>query len=100
MNIVSSFFEGRVRFRGEIFKNPHIVAAVESLLQSVSGVKAFKINDVTGSLLIEYDPIKLPFKKLKDCLPILQQAKDFYEMGADAEGQIVPVIKSLEKKLS
>ena len=99
MNIVSSFFEGRVRFRGEIFKNPQIALATESLLQSINGVECFKINNVTGSLLVEYDPIKLPFKKLKDCLPILQHAKDSYERGTNPE-EVANIIKNLEKNFS
>ena len=96
MNIVSSFFEGRVRFRADIFKNKEISCAVTSLLKNIKGIENFQLNPVTGSLLVEYDPVKLPLLKLKQALPTLEKLKELYEDGAE-QSELFPLIDKLKK---
>ncbi len=95
MEVVSSFFEGRVRLRAEIFKDNIVINEVSDILDNVKGVTDYQFNSNTGSLLIEYDTIKLPFLKIKKSLPLLEAIKKMYEEDFTIE-EIRPYINKLK----
>ena len=62
--MITSFFPGRVRLRAPIFKEEDLVAQARDILQKSAAVKKIEHNPVTGSVLIEYEPSKVPMEKL------------------------------------
>lgn len=98
MKVVSSFFEGRVRLRAEIFKDENAIKEISSILDDVKGVTSYQFKSNTGSLLIEYDTIKLPFIKIKKALPLLEAIKKMYEEDFTFE-ELKPYISDLKKIL-
>lgn len=73
MSIVSSYFPGRIRLRGQIFKDPVLTKAAIEAVQGHEAIKNISWNEKTGSLLIEYDPEKLEVEKLKVLIPELRR---------------------------
>ncbi len=95
--IVSSFFEGRVRLKAPLFKNQEINQQITKMLLPLKYVKNITINEVTGSILIEYHPSKLPILKLKKFIPYLEKIKEIYEIyGLEAIPEILLILKELE----
>jgi hypothetical protein len=48
---------GRLRIKTPIIKrNPVEIRKVGNILDSVSGINSFSINDLTGSIIIKYNP--------------------------------------------
>lgn len=70
--IVTSFFPGRIRLREAVFKDPVIVEECIKILKSSDAVKNIQNNYTTGSVLLEYDPDKIPLEKLKSLIPFFQ----------------------------
>ncbi len=62
--MITSFFPGRVRLRAPIFKEADLVEKARSILQKSDAIKNIENNFLTGSVLIEYYPEKVPMKKL------------------------------------
>lgn len=62
--MITSFFPGRVRLRAPIFKETDLVEKARSILSKSDAVKNIEHNPVTGSVLIEYNPAKVPMEKL------------------------------------
>jgi len=62
--MITSFFPGRVRLRAPIFKEEDLVSQARSILEKSAAVKKIEHNPVTGSVLIEYEPSKVPLEKL------------------------------------
>ncbi len=62
--MITSFFPGRVRLRAPIFKEDDLVQKAKSILNNSDAVKKIEHNPVTGSVLIEYYPTKVPMDKL------------------------------------
>ena len=62
--MITSFFPGRVRLRAPIFKEADLVEKARSILQKSDAIKSIENNFLTGSVLIEYYPEKVPMKKL------------------------------------
>ena len=56
---IVSFVDGRVRLRHDALKNPEFAAVAESAAGGLDGVTGVRVNPVTGSLLVFYDPEKL-----------------------------------------
>ncbi len=77
--MISSFFDGRVRLKSKMFKDKVITDEIIFTLSSIKAITYMERNEVTGSLLIEYDPIKIPFMKLTSLLPLLEEMKTVYE---------------------
>lgn len=63
---VVSFVEGRVRLRHGALKDPAIAAMAEQAAGGVEGVTSVRVNPVTGSLLLFYDPERLSREELLD----------------------------------
>ena len=62
--MITSFFPGRVRLRAPIFKEADLVEKAKSILKKSDAIKKIENNLVTGSILIEYYPAKVPMEKL------------------------------------
>ena len=62
--MITSFFPGRVRLRAPIFKDADLVKKACSILEKNAAVKKIENNFLTGSVLIEYYPDKVPMQKL------------------------------------
>ena len=71
--IISSFFPGRIRLREEVFKDPVIVEECRKILNSSDAVTKIENNYRTGSVLLEYNPEKVPLEKLKPLVPFFQE---------------------------
>lgn len=96
--IISSFFEGRVRLKAPLFKNKEICDEVSKILFSTNGVENITINNITGSMLIEYNPVKIPLLKIKKAAPYFEKIKEIYDEYQDeAVDDILLIIKEMEK---
>lgn len=62
--MIVSFFEGRVRIRREELKDPSTMDLVMGFIRSQDGIVDTVPNPATGSLLITYDPEKIPTETL------------------------------------
>ena len=62
--MITSFFPGRVRLRAPIFKETDMVEKAQAILQKSDAVTHVEHNPITGSVLIEYNPAKVPMEKL------------------------------------
>ncbi len=58
--MIASFIDGRVRLRHEALKDSAKMSMVEAFVKSQNGVLSTISNPRTGSLLVEYDPGKIP----------------------------------------
>lgn len=56
---ITSFIDGRVRVRHKGLHNPEHAGKVRTFLSTIAGVNKAEINTNTGSLLLEYDPVRL-----------------------------------------
>lgn len=61
---ITSFIDGRVRLRHPALKQREIADMAAASLGAVDGVTEVKVNPVTGSLLLFYDPEVLSREKL------------------------------------
>ncbi len=96
--IVSSFFEGRVRLKASIFKNSDISMQLKDMLLASKSVDNISINEITGSMLIEYSPSKIPLLKIKKAMPYFEKIKEMYEIyGEDSVKDILIIIKEMNK---
>lgn len=96
--IISSFFEGRVRFKASLFKNQNICDEISKILNGTNGVENITVNTTTGSMLIEYNLVKIPLLKIKKAAPYFEKIKDIYdEYGDEAVDDILLIIKEMEK---
>ena len=80
--MIASFYDGRVRIRTEALKDPDNMALVENFIKGQDGVIDIAANPTTGSLLVYYDPEKIPrdtlmaaAQALEAQLPQARQAK-------------------------
>ncbi|MDE7314941.1 MAG: hypothetical protein K2N11_04485, partial [Mucispirillum sp.] len=78
--IVLSFFEGRVRLKASLFKNSDISNQIRDMLLASNAVKNITVNEVTGSMLIEYFPNKIPLLKIKKAMSYFEKIKEIYEI--------------------
>ena len=58
--MIASFYDGRVRIRMEALRNPANMVMVENFIKGQDGVLEIVANPRTGSLLVLYDPEKIP----------------------------------------
>lgn len=70
--MVTSFFPGRIRLRESVFKDSVIVEECIRILKTSDAVLNITNNYVTGSVLLEYDPDKVPAQKLEPLIPFLK----------------------------
>lgn len=60
---------GRLRVKTPIIKrNPVAIRQVGDILDSVSGINSFSINDLTGSIIIKYNPSAVDSKSILNTL--------------------------------
>lgn len=71
--IVTSFFPGRIRLRAEVFKDPVIVEECLKILNSSDAITKVSNNFTTGSVLLEYNPKKIPVEKLEPLVPFFKE---------------------------
>lgn len=62
--MITSFYDGRVRIRVAALKDPETMSQAEAIIKVQEGVTHTLSNPRTGSLLIEYDPEKIPRETL------------------------------------
>lgn len=77
--IVTSFFPGRIRLRAPVFKDEELCQKAMEILSESDAVKNLQHNLMTGSILLEYDPKKVPMEKL------VPMQNFFVELGKQAE---------------
>ena len=98
---ITSFFPGRIRLRDKVLKDQEISAALRAAVEWHESVTNIEHNVVTGSVLIEYEPDKLPMKQLTALtseLLALKKLCDRYN-GKD-KSPILAKIAELKEKLS
>lgn len=96
--IASSFFEGRVRLKAALFKNSEISRQITDMLMASKSVENITVNEITGSMLIEYYPSKIPLLKIKKAMPYFEKIKEIYEIyGEEAVPEILSIIKEMDK---
>ena len=98
--IISSYFPGHIRIRDRILKDPDIAQALTALGTAQSYVHHLQINPTSCSILIEYDPQRLPIARIASMRDLLLHAKelcDFYTPRKKEE--ILQIIAQLGKEL-
>jgi len=70
--MIVSFFDGRIRIRREELKNPETMDVVATLIRSQDGILELVPNHKTGSLVVVYDPEKVPRETLLDAATTLE----------------------------
>jgi hypothetical protein len=69
MNYYCHNTPGRLRIKTPIVKhNPVEIKKVGNILDSVSGINSFSINDLTGSIIIKYNPSTVDSKSILNVL--------------------------------
>lgn len=74
--MVTSFFPGRIRLREAVFKDAVIVEECIKILKTSDAVKNITNNCNTGSVLLEYDPEKVPMDKIEPLVPFLTEIEN------------------------
>lgn len=75
MNI-TSFFSGRIRLRGEIFRDLEIASALRKAVEWHPAVQEIQHNLRTGSVLISYDEKLLPMARIEALSSQLLELRD------------------------
>lgn len=95
--MITSFFPGRIRLRAEIFKDLEITNTAIAILKTSQAVRNVEYNNVTGSILLEYVPSKVPLEKLKPLLPFLQKLeREAKHYSAEAKPRILLMLNELK----
>ena len=93
---IVSFVDGRVRLRHDALKNPGIAAVAEAAAGGIDGVTSARVNPVTGSLLVFYEPEKLSREKLAsfadEWAALLPEEKVVKKNGRSLEGGCVSIL--------
>ena len=98
--MITSFFPGRVRLRAPIFKEADLVEKARSILQKSDVIKNIENNFLTGSVLIEYYPEKVPMKKLvpmQDFFANLAEEAQHFDGKAESRQKILSMLSELEE---
>jgi len=78
---------GRLRVKTPVLKrNPMEIRRLGDILDCVSGIDSFSINDVTGSIIIKYNPSAVDSKALLNTLG----EKGYYDPAKAEESSPVP----------
>ncbi|MBO5731277.1 MAG: hypothetical protein J6R67_08770 [Treponema sp.] len=73
---VTSFFSGRIRLRGEIFRDAEIAWALRQAVEWHPAVQEIQHNLRTGSVLICYDEKLLPMARIEALSAQLLELRD------------------------
>ena len=98
--MITSFFPGRIRLRAPVFKESDLVAKAKEILKKSDAVKNVENNPVTGSVLIEYEPSKVPMEKLlpmQDFFTRLAACAQKFDGSDSARKEISVMLCQLEK---
>lgn len=71
--MIASFFDGRVRIRREELREPATMDLVMAFIRSRDGILDLAPNLRTGSLVITYDPEKIPRQTLLEAAEALEK---------------------------
>ena len=96
--MITSFFPGRLRLRAPIFREADLVGKALPIVRKNDAVKNVENNLLTGSVLIEYDPDKVPLQKLlsmQDFFTALAEEAKHYD-GTNRQ-KILSMLDELEK---
>lgn len=101
--IVTSFFPGRIRLRAKIFKDKEICDKALSVLKELDNDSITNVqnNPITGSVLIEYIPEKIPTEKieaLKDKLKKLNYIAENYSI--EKKQEVFTLISEIENSIN
>ena len=97
--MITSFFPGRIRLRAPIFKESDLVEKARAILSKSDAIKNIETNPVTGSVLIEYNPAKVPMEKLlpmQDFFARLAKEAQRFDGRAESREKILEMLSSLE----
>jgi len=94
--VVTGFFPGRIRLRAPLFKDAALTERMIAVLKQAAAVTHIEHNPLTGSILLEYDPDRLPLKKLQPLLPFFKRLE---KEAAVYSAKNKPVIFSLLNEL-
>ncbi len=95
MNMVTGFFPGKLKLKGEIFKDSLVTEKAKDILKGISGIKEVETDYNTGSVVLKYSPLKVPVDKLKSLLPFLKEFQPLAE-NYDSSKQAL-VMKKLDE---
>ena len=95
--MITSFFPGRVRLRAPVFKEADLVEKARSILEKSDAVKKIEHNPLTGSVLIEYTPDKIPMEKLLPMQDFFTRlAKEAQHFDGSNREKILSMLEELE----
>lgn len=98
--MITSFFPGRLRLRGLIFKDVQITNTAIEVFKKYFEIKNIQHNATTGSILVEYDPTKIPVNKLKTLLPFFEKLNKASESYSnDKKEKILLMLTELDTLL-
>lgn len=96
--IVTSFFPGRIRLREEVFKDSVIVEECIRILKGCDAVRNIQNNYITGSVLLEYDPSKVPVEKLQPLVPFFKDLEKLaHNYNVTKRDVIMSKLRELQK---
>lgn len=99
--MITSFFPGRIRLREEVFKDPIIVEEAIKILKSSDAIKSVENNYRTGSVLLEYEPSKVPMDKLKPLIPFFEELRKLTVCYSEKKRpELLAKLKEFEKIVS
>ncbi|MDR1359750.1 MAG: ATPase P [Deltaproteobacteria bacterium] len=70
--MIVSFVDGRLRFRHQALEQPAVMETARALILAQPGVLALKTNQLTGSILVHYDPAVLDRESLRTAAAFLE----------------------------
>lgn len=83
--MIESFAEGRIRLRSILFRNKDTHELLHTILRNIEGVSTITFNIKTNSILIEYDPKRIPLAIIMNAVPLFKRMESLEKLPA-AEG--------------
>lgn len=97
---IASFFPGHIRIRDRVMKDPDIARAVQDFGKEQSYVTNIQINPVNGSILIEYEPERVPLDQFKAMARLLLHLKRLCDLYSPRKKEaIIETIHEIGKQL-
>lgn len=70
---IESFIPGRMRLRSVLFKDGQCADLISRTLMSIEAVRSASVNELSGGMLLEYDPSSLPIDRLISAAPLFER---------------------------
>ena len=70
-----NYFPGRLRLRDPALRDKAVRTAAIAALKSISDEAVCEYKEKTGSVLITYDPARVPIERLETLVPYLQKLR-------------------------